>query len=456
VKTALNLLSHQNCDHPKCKAVLGEMEIHRSHAGLFTGQLKEAMASAKVAVDFTPKDHTYVMGAALTAYGLSAQALGKTEEALHILNEFIPDDSSGRGPTVQRALLTIAWISCLSGDWNTAFSTAEHVLKLTQANGSVLMQGWSHLIGGWYLYEQNELDAATQHFDAIVQQRYNGVHWRCAISGLCGLGLSYWALGRMDRAKEVAHMLDEYTLESRDVDQIAVAQTFRAHLDVLAGHTAPALHWAQTGTDQFDFRPFLWTESPLITRIRAYLADGSKASMERAADLLERGLAYARSSRNVWREVELLAIQALALQMGGRHEAALDALDHALALAAPGHFVRSFIDLGPQIGKLLAELVHHKQHAAYARELLSIIEHLSKKPQPSEHRPKEIMIEPLTAREMEILNLLGQYLSNDEIAQALYISPVTVKSHIRNLFEKMGVNRRRFAIMKGKEMGLLP
>ena len=83
-------------------------------------------------------------------------------------------------------------------------------------------------------------------------------------------------------------------------------------------------------------------------------------------------------------------------------------------------------------------------------------DHPDRKPKRIENKANSQLIEPLTAREMEILIMLTQFLSNDEIAQALYISPVTVKSHIRNLFEKLGVNRRRFAIMRAKELGLVP
>jgi LuxR family maltose regulon positive regulatory protein len=72
------------------------------------------------------------------------------------------------------------------------------------------------------------------------------------------------------------------------------------------------------------------------------------------------------------------------------------------------------------------------------------------------HKPNDALVEPLTVRELEVLNLLGQHLSNEEIAQALFISPVTVKTHIRNLFGKMGVGRRRFALVRAKELGLLP
>jgi LuxR family maltose regulon positive regulatory protein len=455
VRMAFNLLNAQNSDDPKQKTLIGELEVHRSHAGLISGQLEQALVSARNAVDWTPRDHSYVLGTAVTAYGLISQVTGNTEEALRKFEMFIGDDTDVHRPTALRALLTTAWMSCMSGDWGRALSIGEYGLKLSQPTGSVLLAGWSHLLLGWYYYEQNELDTAIVHFKEIAQHRYNGVHWRCAIDGLCGLGRSYGAQGEIDQAEEVARMLDEYTLETRDADPMLIAQAYRARLNLLEGKVAPALHWAQTSTTIYDFRPLLWMEASLITRIRAYAADGSKTSKEQAISLLQRAAAFAHGTQNVWHEVELQALQSLLLMKEGRHEAALDALDQALALARPGHFLRSFIDLGPDLGKLLVELVHQKRYAEYARELLIHIEQQINKPNTSNHQPGEVLIEPLTAREQEILNLLSQHLTNDEIAQVLFISPVTVKSHIRNLFEKLGVSRRRFAITRARELGLL-
>jgi LuxR family maltose regulon positive regulatory protein len=276
--------------------------------------------------------------------------------------------------------------------------------------------------------------------------------------------MSYWAQGKTQAAVETALTLAEFALEAGDSSLLFESNAFRAHLSILQNDIPPALHWAQTSDAQSDPSPNIWPEAPRITRLRALVADGSPTSLHAAIALLPSTLAFARSTHNVWREVELLAIQALALRAQGEAEASLDAMEQALTLARPGRFVRTFLDAGQDVAELLSELARRGRCADYAGELLAHFGLAAPKPDQAEPQIESRtgqqaagqMIEPLTNREVEVLNLIGQHLSNDEIAQALFISPLTVKSHTRNLFDKLGVKRRRFAIQRARELGLLP
>jgi LuxR family maltose regulon positive regulatory protein len=143
-----------------------------------------------------------------------------------------------------------------------------------------------------------------------------------------------------------------------------------------------------------------------------------------------------------------MILQALALQACGDGERALAALGRALTLAEPGGYVRIFTDEGVPMGELLLKAIASGVVASYASELLAALEEETKPPSSS-------LIEPLSERELEVLRLLTTSLSSTEIAQELFISVNTVRSHIKSIYGKLNVHRRRDAVQRARELGLL-
>lgn len=437
------------------RALQGAVAVFRGHFAHGKNQFDEAIACAEVALELIPHDCSYARGIAAIVLGLSSQAIGNGTVAASTLKYFFDHDPDRGSPFALRALLTLAWMDCIAGRWDKVRVQAEYGLKLADQAARGLLAGWAHLFLGLHHYQWNDLDRAIEHFGAAAQSRYR-LNKACASSCLIGLSLSYFAQGKPRQAVETADVLAEFALEAQDPGMLFESQAFRAHLSLLQNDVAPALHWAQTTDFASGFGVFNLSEAPSITQLRAFIADGAPASLGAATSLLESALAFARSTHNVWRQVELLAIQALLLRAQGQTEAALDALEQALALARPGRFVRSFLDLGQDLADLLTELARRDRQADYACELLAAFGQPVRKLDHAGPKANGHLIEPLTNREVEILNLIGQHLSNEEIARALFVSPLTVKSHIRNLFDKLGVKRRRFAIQRARELGLLP
>jgi len=137
---------------------------------------------------------------------------------------------------------------------------------------------------------------------------------------------------------------------------------------------------------------------------------------------------FVTSSHNRRFQIDVLALQALLYDSQGEGTAALESLTNALQLAEPGGFIRPFVDLGPPMADLLKRL-HRKK---IARDY-----------------------EPLTNRELDVLELLAQRLSNKEIAEKLFISGETIKSHLKNIYQKLEVKKRREAVEKAKKVGIL-
>jgi LuxR family maltose regulon positive regulatory protein len=136
----------------------------------------------------------------------------------------------------------------------------------------------------------------------------------------------------------------------------------------------------------------------------------------------------------------------------------VELLVEALALAEPGGFIRIFVDEGAPIARLLYQALSQGVHPDYVRHLLAAFP-ASGREQAAPSRAVAAAIglaEPLSSRELEVLDLIAAGLTNQQIAARLYVSLHTVKSHARNIYAKLGVSSRTQAAAKGRVLGLLP
>jgi LuxR family maltose regulon positive regulatory protein len=160
-------------------------------------------------------------------------------------------------------------------------------------------------------------------------------------------------------------------------------------------------------------------------------------------------------------QIEVLALQALAMETQGKSAAADAALRQAVDLARPGGFIRPFVDLGPPMRTMLLRLAGPGPAAETVRCILAAFPQAQEAIASGdvEHRSRAAntgLVEPLTDREMEVLTLLRQRLSNKEIASQLVLSTATVKRYTVNIYQKLGVNKRRDAVIRAEALGLLP
>ena len=169
--------------------------------------------------------------------------------------------------------------------------------------------------------------------------------------------------------------------------------------------------------------------------------------------LLDRSEALGHTSR----AIQILILQAVAFEAGGEPSQAMSALEQALAVAEPGGFVRIFVNEGPSMARLLYEAASRGIAPDYARRLLAAFPMI----EPEQAGPSRIqaheseLIESLSEREREVLQLVAEGLTNREIADRLFLSLNTVKAHTRNIYGKLNVHSRTQAIARSQELGLL-
>jgi LuxR family maltose regulon positive regulatory protein len=147
----------------------------------------------------------------------------------------------------------------------------------------------------------------------------------------------------------------------------------------------------------------------------------------------------------------MLVLQACALQVEEKWDQAISKLERALSLAEPEGYVRTFVDEGKPMERLLRRALSRDIQPNYVARLLAVF---SEKVE-VKASGGQALIEPLTEREIEVLRLIVAGFSNPEIAKELVIAVSTVKSHINHIYSKLEVSSRTQAVKKAQELKLI-
>ena len=290
---------------------------------------------------------------------------------------------------------------------------------------------------------------ARQTFD----QRYVN-HASANVFSAFIMALIQQAKGKPDEANEMLALASDFAVEIRSPALTLVVQSFQAELAVLQGRAYELNQWAEQACTHMQLSALPFFYAPQMTIPKVLLAAGTQDGRVHAAVCLQRLHEFAESTHNDRVLIEVLALEALLHAAQDDEEAAFMALEQSLAVAQPGGFIRLYVDLGPKIANLLRSMKKRGSYPEYISSILNAFPDAAPAgPQPS--TPWQL-IEPLTDREEEILDLLSKRYTNKEIAAELYISSATVKRHTINIYQKLGVHKRREAVSTGKALGLVP
>jgi LuxR family maltose regulon positive regulatory protein len=216
-----------------------------------------------------------------------------------------------------------------------------------------------------------------------------------------------------------------------------------------------ASQWVRERELALDAEPTYLHETEYMVFARILIAQGRS---DEATRLLQRLLEAAEAGGRTSNVVEILNLQSLALQVGDDPDQAITTLGKALTVAKPCGFVRVFVDEGPPMARLLYEAAARGIAPDYARRLLGAFpDGEPEQASPLDAQaPEPDLIEALSDRELEVLELIANGLTNPEITSRLFISLNTVKAHCRNIYGKLGVNSRMQAATRAKALGILP
>jgi len=318
---------------------------------------------------------------------------------------------------------------------------------------------------GAILVEWNELDRAGPLLEkgltllALAGERRVQVRAYASLSRLrFARGDTAGALEALELARPLWRGADAYAEALAVSGQLARPDSGPAEL-------AAAARWAQENQvmlpNKWDAPAIYleddWRHAGQMALVRLRIAQyraGSRPDLRPLLQFLARQRSLTAAGGWNERAIEMAILEALALHELGQADLALAALEQALAAAEPEGYVRIFVDHGPPLARLLYQAIERGIARAYAGRLLAAGPAPDAAPPAAGSRPP--LIEPLTPREVEVLQLIAAGRSNQEIAVALGITPGTAKVHTHRIYGKLGVRSRVQAARQAQLLGILP
>jgi LuxR family maltose regulon positive regulatory protein len=316
------------------------------------------------------------------------------------------------------------------------------------------------------LYERGDLDSAQKYATDGIALCRQLVYTPPLANGLVALAWIRQAQGDSAGALDALGQAEGVQLSPVVVGLINPVPAQRARLALAHGDVDAAVGWVRTRGLTAEDEPSYPREREYLVLARVLLAEQAP---EQALGLLERLHARAATQGRTGSVIELRALQALAYAACGDQAGALAALAEALALAAPEGYLRVFVDEGPPMAALLRQLLADRRQERPAAATSAPREYLARLVDTFEQAGLPIrlparrgglvvagLVEPLSARELEVLRLLAAGAPNRAIAKQLVVTLDTVKRHLSHLFSKLEVANRTQAVARARELGLLP
>ncbi len=377
---------------------------------------------------------------------------------------------------------TLGYAYQLQGDRAAASQAYTEVISISKSFGDSVYTTAATLGLGQVQEAENQLHTAAETYRRVLQLAGDPPR-PIACEAYLGLGRIYYQWNELDTAQEHGRECLQLTRQMESVDTVASCQVFLARLKLAqrdAAGAAATLAETEAFVRQHNFAHQMpaVAAAQVLTLLQqdnltaaAHLAQThdlpmSQARVHLAQDNPAAALAVLEPLRQQvdakgWQDERLrvIVLQAVALDAHGETEKAVHVLGEALELAEPGSFIRIFVDEGLPMSRLLSQAVDRGIKPDYIRRLLGIFAteaqgstgespHLAPlSPQP--------LIEPLSEREREVLRLLRTELNGPEIARELQVSLNTMRTHTKNIYNKLGANNRRAAVRRAEELDLL-
>ncbi|MGY1771004.1 LuxR C-terminal-related transcriptional regulator [Blastococcus sp. SYSU D00813] len=438
------------------RAVRSQVAVYRAAQSRVTGDSAGASTHARRVLDFAAPDDHLVRGAAAGLLGLTHWSDGDLVAAHRWWSEAHTElGQAGHHSDTLGVALAVADISIARGRLREAEAVYRRGLATAAAHAPTVLRGAADMHVGLseLAREGDDLDSARRHLAASAELGEHAGLPQNRHRSRIAMARVHQAEGDLDGAVD---LLDEAErLYDGDMfPDVRPIAALRARVRLAQGRIGEALSWVrERGLSSGDRLSYL-REFEHVTLARTLLAQhaatGDQRCVAEARALLQRLLDEAEQGERTGSVIEIAVLLARACRADGDLSGALASLRRALTLAEPEGYVRVFLDEGPEMTSLLEVLATREEPHPHVRRLL----HAGLDPVPAAPAQRSL-VEPLSARELDVLRLLDTDLDGPAIARRLFVSVNTVRTHTKNVYAKLEVNNRRAAVRRGRELNLL-
>ncbi len=436
---------------------------------IFSGDVSRAASLAQQAIEELPKEDRLLRSLANFILASTYLAQGESEQGIHIL------ENTARESQKAGNVMTAVLVLCELGDESQKHGRLHQAKRLYQQaldlatgkQGELLPVAGKALIGlGDLAREWNDFETAERYLTDGIEL---AEQWSVlgTFEGYLNLVVLRDSQGNKQEADQLlSHLRDlAYQFDASEIDDYIV-DMYAARRNISYGDFEAVEEWAKTRTDPK--KPIASDTVGVGELLRSRMRKYENAILARlfiaqgrykdAISVLDQSLTEAQKLDRVFLTIDAEILRAIALKKNQNDKESLAAISTALTLAEPEGFMRVFLDHGDTIIELLEYArgeIEDPQILSYIARLLEADKPKFEPQKPVIKPPIRELIEPLSDRELEVLQLLPSMLSSTEMAGELSISVNTLRSHLKSIYAKLEAHSRYEAIARAKDLGLL-
>ncbi len=460
LRAAAQALEGRSQNDPMAQKLRGVLYTNQATFAAMCGESRRALElvdKARPLLSRLPEDEPSSHARILHAEGVAGYLTGRVRPAEQAFARAVTlAQQAGNRNLGLDVVGCLALTLLLSGKARQASQVCEQAFVLDEAGRTAPAASAVYIAEGEILYARNELQPALEKLAIGLElgKKAGWVHvvWR----GLAMLSAVKLSLGDIPGVIETLQQFEQTTRRYNNPAVNILMDAWKARMALALGDRLAADRWAESFPKQPESQAF--GEFRELTLARILLAQGRYAE---AVVLMDHCLAGAASEGRGQSLIEIQILRSVGLRELGKSAQALDALSEALEMAEPEGISRLFLDRLESLVDLLRQVRREKTSLSIRRFVDKLLAGIDQPAVPSPgFQPvspgvASELLEPLSEREIEVLRLIAEGLSNPEIAAKLFLSVNTLRAHSSHIFQKLDVHNRVQAVARARELGIL-